>query len=73
MKDKRAIIIKDPKLQKIRNNLRDILIAAYHVQWKEIHNKWRSYFFNSDGSRRVIDDLSPIELKEFRRLQERES
>ncbi len=73
MRDKRAIIIKDSRLQKIRNNLRDILIEAYHVQWKEIHNKWRSYFFNSGGSRRDIDDLSPIELKEFRRLQEKES
>lgn len=74
MRDKRAIIIiKDPKLQKIRNNLRDILISAYHVQWKEIHDKWRSYFFNSDGSRINIDDLSPSELKEFRRLQEKEN
>lgn len=73
MRDKRAIIIKDPRLQKIRNNLRGVIIQAYHAQWKEIHDKWRAYFFNSDGSRRDIDDLSPVELRQFRELQEQEN
>lgn len=73
MRDKRAIVIKNPKLQKIRNNLRNLIIQTYHSQWKKIHDKWRSYLFNSDGSRRDIDDLSSIELVQFRDLQEQEN
>ncbi len=73
MRDKRAIIIKDQKLQKIRNNLRDLLIQAYHVQWKKIHDKRRKMVFNNDGTRRSIDDLPREELRLYRDLQEQEN
>ena len=73
MRDKRAIIIKTPSLRRIRNNLRSILLEVYHIQWKKIHDEWRSYLFNSDGSRRSIESLSPDELKRFRLLQQEEN
>ncbi len=73
MRDKRAIIIKSPKLQKIRNNLRNLIIQAYHTQWKEIHDKWRSFLVDSEGRRLSIRDFSPDVLEEFRDLQEKES
>lgn len=72
MRDKRAIILKNPKLQKIRNSLRDIIYQAAGLERKRSHQAWRSFLINSDGNRRDIFDLSPAELKEFRAFQSKE-
>lgn len=73
MRDKRAIIIKSPKLQKIRNNLRDLFYRAINSKWNEVHDTRRSLLFNSDGSRRSIHSFSPDELAYFRKLQDQEA
>ena len=73
MRDKRAIIIKSPKLQKIRNNLRDLFYRAVDSKWNKVHDTRRGLLFRSDGSRRSIHDFSPDELAYFRKLQEQES
>ena len=73
MKDKRAIIIKSPKLQKIRNNLRDLLFQAARLKRKGVRDKGESLFFEDDGSHKSLYDLSPSELRLFRDLQNHES
>ena len=73
MRDKRAIIIRSPKLQKIRNNLRYVFFQAARLRRKEVHDTRRGLLFRSDGSRRSIHDFSPDELAYFRKLQEQES
>ena len=73
MRDKRAIVIKGLKLQKIRNGFRDIFYQFARLKRKKIHDKWRNYLVNSDGSRKSIEDLSPGELKQFRLLQQEEN
>jgi len=73
VKDKRAIIIRSPKLQKIRNNLRDVFFQAARLRRKVFYDKRRSLLFRSDGSRRSIHDFSPDELAYFRKLQRQES
>lgn len=73
MRDKRAIIIRNPELQKIRNSLRDVFYQAGRLERNKFHKKWREYLVNSDGTRRSIRDLSPDELKKFRELQEQEN
>lgn len=73
MRDKRAIIIKNPRIQKIRNNLRCVFYQSARMRRKKIYDKWRAYLFNSDGSRRDIDDFSPVELEMFRKLQVQEN
>ena len=73
MRDKRTIIIKNPRLQKIRNNLRSVLIEAIHVRTKNIRNQLKDLKKNPDGTRRTIDDLTKEELKKYRALQEEEN
>lgn len=73
MRDKRAIIIKDSRLQKIRNGFRDIFYQSASLKRRRLHDKWRNYLFNPDGSRRSIETFSPSELKQFRLLQQEEN
>ncbi len=73
MRDKRAIIIKIPKWQKISNNLRYVLFQAARLRRKEVRDKGESLFCEDDGSRKSLYDLSPNELKLFRKLQEQGS
>lgn len=73
MRDKRAIIIKSPRLQKIRNNLRLLWLKAKSSQWNKIFDEMDELRYNSDGTRRTIDDLSPSELESYRNLQEEQN
>ena len=73
MKKKKTIAIKNPKLRKIRNSLRKMLLKAVSVKWNEIHDEWREFFFNPDGTRRSIRNLPPDELEKFRQLQDQEN
>ena len=72
MRDKRAIIIKKPNLQRVRNSLRVIFYQAARSERKKFYNAWRSFLFSSDGTRRDISEFSPDELKEFRAFQSKE-
>ena len=67
MKDKRAIIIKDPKLRKVRNNLRAILLRAVTDRLINLLDEREKL---AGGA---IDDLSPSELSQYRALQKQES
>lgn len=73
MRDKRAIIIKSPRLQKIRNNLRIILMKAVTQKLIELLHEREKLKITVGGIRQSIDDLPSVELKEFRALQEQEN
>jgi len=73
MRDKRAIVLKNPKLQKIRNNLRDLLLKAVSVKWNALFDDMNRLRFDSNGIRRTIDDFSEEEVKYFRRLQKEQA
>lgn len=73
MRDKRAIIIKNPELQRIRNSLRSIFIESILVEMKKFRDQRRKLVVSPDGSRKTVDDLSQKELKQFRQLQEQEN
>ena len=49
MKDGRTIIIEDPRLQKIRNNLRLIILHACLDRKKEIREQEHNLTFNRNG------------------------
>ena len=73
MRDKQAIIIKNPRLQKIRNGLRDILLEAVLAKSKSFRNQMQNLKKSPDGTRRSIRDLSPDEVKQYRDYQEQQS
>ncbi len=73
MRDKRAIIIKNPRLQKIRNVLRDVFYQAASLERRKLYDKRRKLKISDDGVRRTIDDLSPEELNRYRLLQDQEN
>lgn len=73
MRDKRAIIIKSPKMQRIRNNLRYVFYRAANSKWNEVHDKMRGLLTEDDSSHKSLYDLSPSELKLFRDLQNQEA
>ena len=73
MRDKRAIIIKSPRLQKAKNGLRIVLMKAVNQRLIELLDERETLRVSSDGVYRNIDDLPPIELAKFRALQEQEN
>ena len=62
MKNGRTISIKDPKLQKIRNNLRLIILKACSKKKSEIsdqkHNKNGNYISPNDDTMKILQDLT---------------
>ena len=73
MRDKRAVIIKHSQLQKIRNNLRDLLLKAVSVRWNALFDDMNKLRFDSSGIRRTIDDFSEDEVKYFRGPQKEQA
>ena len=73
MRDKRAITIRDSRLQKIRNNFRDLFLKAISVEWNRLFDEMDKLRYMSDGTRRTIDDFSPSELKQYRSYQDQQS
>jgi ABC-type phosphate transport system auxiliary subunit len=73
MKDKRAIIIKNPRLQTIRNNFRTLFLKAINTELIRLLNERQNLKIDSDGISRSIDDLPPNQLKKYRQLQEQEN
>lgn len=73
MRDKRAIIIKDPRLQRIRNNLRNLIIQTYHKEFKKLFDKMEKIERDNTGKYRSVDDMTPGEKDRFRSLQEQEN
>ena len=66
MKNGRTISIKDPRLQKVRNNLRLIILKACSKKRSEIrdqkhkltHDKDGNYIKLDDGAHEIIQDLT---------------
>ncbi|KKL62191.1 hypothetical protein LCGC14_2187670 [marine sediment metagenome] len=73
MRDKRAIIIKTPQLQRVRNGLRVVLMKAVTAKLIELLDARKKIMISNDGTRRTIDDLLPEELEQYRTIQQQES
>ena len=69
MKDKRIISVKDPKLRKIRDGLRMLLVQASSAEWNKIYDEMEGLRFDKDENRISVDDWTPSQLKRFRELQ----
>ena len=69
MKDKRIISVKDPKLQKIRNELREVLFQARTAEWRKIQDEMEEIDSDERGDSIPMDELAPLQLKRFRELQ----
>lgn len=61
MKKKRTICIKDPKLRKTRDNLRDLWLAWGSKLWKELFDERRAIEYNENGSLKKSNELSKEE------------
>ena len=73
MKDKRIVRIMDPKLRKIRNEMREILNCFLEAEWNKAFNNRKRLLYGVDGKRRTIDDMSSEELQQFRVLQQKQN
>lgn len=73
MKDKRIISVKDPKLRKIRNELREVLLQARRAEWREIYDEMKEIDSNEEGDSIPMDELAPSQLRRFRELQQLEN
>ena len=51
MKKKKTIIIKNPRLQKLRYNLRMIIIKEAHMRKSMLRKKWKEYWEMGDRER----------------------
>ena len=69
MKDKRIISVKNPKLRKIRDELREVLNCFAEAEWNKIFDERKRFLYDTDGKRRTVDDMKPEEVKQFRELQ----
>jgi len=70
MKKKRTIIIKNPNLQKIRNNLRTILINWQSKEWNLLHDEYTKIHYDQAGRVRASKELSKHERLKVGRIQE---
>ena len=70
MKKKRTILIKDPKLQRIRNNLRQVLIKAFqHLDFK-LTSEIDAISRDSEGRlKKNIEDSESVELQRLKDIQ----
>ncbi|MHA1875850.1 MAG: hypothetical protein ACTSUC_05320, partial [Promethearchaeota archaeon] len=68
MKDKRIIRIQDPKLQKIRNEFRKLLLAWKNDVIRKLEEQRRALNIDPDG--KLIIDMDEATLKKFHELQE---
>ena len=70
MKKKRKIVIKDLRLQRIRNNLRQILIKAIQDRRMNLRSGINVISRDSEGRLRMnIDDSESVELQRLKDIQ----
>lgn len=70
MKKKKTITIKNPKLRKIRNNLRELLIEWKIKQWRELNEEYKKIHYDQAGRVRHSKELSKGERFKVGRIQE---
>ena len=68
MKDKRVIQIQDPRLQKIRNEFRKLLLAWKNDLIRKLEEQRRALNIDPDG--KLIIDMDEATLKKFYALQD---
>jgi hypothetical protein len=73
MRDKRAIIIKSPQLQRVRNGFRNLLLKINSEKWNKIFDEMDKLRFDSNGIRRTIDDFSEDEIRQYRIFQKEQA
>ena len=73
MKDKRIVSIRDPRLRKIRDELREVLFQARRAELRKIRDEMEEIDSNEEGDSIPMDELTPSQLKRFRELQRLES
>ena len=66
MKKKRTIAIRDPKLQKIRNNLRKLLLKWKSIEWNQLCDIYEKIQFDVNDN---VRDLSEKEQQQVRDLR----
>ncbi|MFX1457643.1 MAG: hypothetical protein ACFFDB_19935 [Promethearchaeota archaeon] len=69
MRDKRSIIIKNPKLIIARNSLRMVLMQAVNRRLIDLLHQEEKMEKNANGTYRSIKDFTPSELNQYRELQ----
>ncbi len=67
MKKKRTISIKDPKLRKIRNNLRLLLIRATSAEWRKYFDEQHRLNTDLDGNIRNLSESKKPRTAELTR------
>lgn len=73
MRDKRAIVIKDPRLRKVRNELRNLLLKAVSMEWNNLFDKMDKLDSAPNGTVRTMDDFSEDEVKQYRAYQDQQN
>lgn len=73
MRDKRIIIIKNPRLQRIRNNLRYLLLRAVSIKWNELFDEMGEISRDDKGGIKSVRYMAPDEKKRFRVLQQEQA
>lgn len=70
MGKKRTIVLKDPKLQRIRNNQRQVLIKAVQDIRHKLRSDINAISRDSEGRLRMnIDDSESVELQRLKDIQ----
>jgi len=71
MKKKRCIAIKDPKLRRIRDNLREILIKTFQIKDIKLTSEIDAILRDSEGKPRM--DITPSESAKLKRFKDMKS
>ena len=68
MKKKKTIIVKDPRLQKLRLNLRIILTRAIISEWNKLHLEEKRILYDDLGNTKK---MSSLEIEKSRDIGQR--
>lgn len=69
MKDRQYIRIRDPKLQRVRLNLRSVLSLVCKSESERIHEELENLRFNKKWERVTIDKMTESQVKRYREIQ----
>ena len=69
MRKKRTITIKNSRLQKVRNNLRIILINRAQDLWLQLNKEQKKIDRDANGNPRRIETLSQEEKEKFENIR----
>ena len=73
MRDRRAIIIKNPRLRKVRNELRKLFLKAVSREWNKLFDEKEKISKYKDGTVKSVKNMSASEEMHFRSLQNKQA